>query len=214
MIISLINNPNDTFPRIPYIVAKMSRGVTPEQCRDDSLEKQIELLLKILSWGHLSVFEHTLFSFHLSGVSRICLDQLNRYRHASMCMESGRVVDLGEREIVMPESLMTSSHKEEIEQLLATTRNVYDQLKLEGLPREDLRFLIPMGISTQEIFSLNLRELFVVRSQRLCSQAQWEIRELVGLMSQRLIEATPSLTPFLDCMGAPCQTCKTKCKKE
>ena len=40
--------------------------------------------------GHLSVYEHAYFTFHVKGISRACLAQLTRHRHFSFpCAVSG-----------------------------------------------------------------------------------------------------------------------------
>ena len=50
------------------------------------------------------------------------------------------------------------------------------------VPKEDARFLLPNACTTEMYFSCNLRELIHIANERLCSRAQWEIREVVKEM--------------------------------
>ena len=43
--------------------------------------------------GHASPFEHTSFTFHISGVSRALLAQLSRHRHISLSVASQRFIN-------------------------------------------------------------------------------------------------------------------------
>jgi flavin-dependent thymidylate synthase len=47
---------------------------------------------------------------------------------------------------------------------------------------EDARFVLPNACTTSIGVSFNLRSLMHFMELRLCSHAQWEIRELAGLM--------------------------------
>ena len=47
--------------------------------------------------GHMSVYEHAYFTFHVSGISRACLAQLSRHRHFSFCVSGDTVVGYNRR---------------------------------------------------------------------------------------------------------------------
>ena len=53
---------------------------------------------------HHSVFEHAFYTFKIEGISRACLAQLTRHRHASYTVRSQRYCDESEAEFVFPDS--------------------------------------------------------------------------------------------------------------
>ena len=62
------------------------------------------------------------------------------------------------------------------------TNRYYDVLQQEGVPNEDARYILPNACVTSMYISCNLRELIHIANERLCTRAQWEIRELVKQM--------------------------------
>ena len=58
----------------------------------------------------------------------------------------------------------------------------YEELQAIGVPNEDARFVLPNACATSLYLSCNLRELIHIANERLCTKAQWEIRELVNEM--------------------------------
>ncbi len=50
------------------------------------------LLRNLFKLGHGSTFEHIYYTFKIEGISRACLGQLTRHRHASFTVESQRYV--------------------------------------------------------------------------------------------------------------------------
>jgi thymidylate synthase (FAD) len=77
-------------------------------------------------------------------------------------------------------------------------------------PKEDVRYILPNACATSLYLSCNLRELIHICNERLCSKAQWEIRELVQ-------EMVKLVDPDLKFMLVPkCKSgriiCHTPCK--
>ena len=58
----------------------------------------------------------------------------------------------------------------------------YKELQARGVPNEDARYILPNACTTELYLSCNLRELIHIANERLCSKAQWEIRDLVKEM--------------------------------
>ena len=58
----------------------------------------------------------------------------------------------------------------------------YKVYQADGIPNEDARYILPNACATDMYLSCNLRELIHMANERLCSRAQWEIRELVKKM--------------------------------
>jgi len=70
----------------------------------------------------------------------------------------------------------------------------YREMVSKGIPPEDARFIIPMGVQTKLVITMNAREL--VQSflpLRMCTKAQWEIRIVAWLLWRRLLSIHPRL---------------------
>ena len=65
--------------------------------------------------------------------------------------------------------------------MMATVMENYEDLT-EFAPNEDARYVLPNACTTELYLSCNLRELIHIANERLCTRAQWEIRNLVKWM--------------------------------
>ena len=72
---------------------------------DDEVEKMVA---RVRDAGHLSTFEHTMFTFGASGVSRSLTHQLVRHRHMSFEQKSQRYIKVkGSFPFITPPSIMS-----------------------------------------------------------------------------------------------------------
>lgn len=172
---------------------------------DDLLERvssrdQTEFVSKIMGMGHDSVLEHASFTFGIEGVSRVLLAQITRHRLASFSVQSQRYVSyengfgyivppkieaLGEEAVAEFEAQMDQMHQWYVawQEKLGTG---------EG-SNEDARFVLPGACETRMMVTMNVRELRHFFSLRMCSRAQWEIRELATRMHALCLEVAPAL---------------------
>jgi thymidylate synthase (FAD) len=74
---------------------------------------------------------------------------------------------------------------------------LYVDLQKYGISNEDARMVLPNACETQIEVKMNLRALMNFMNERLCSCAQWEIRELAMKMRNAIIEKVPGLMPYL-----------------
>jgi thymidylate synthase (FAD) len=65
---------------------------------------------------------------------------------------------------------------------ITNIEETYNNLIGDGVPKEDARYILPNACTTDLYLSCNLRELIHIANERLCTRAQWEIRELVKRM--------------------------------
>jgi thymidylate synthase (FAD) len=143
-------------------------------------EKLVKNLNKL---GHHSVFEHVWFTFKIEGISRACLAQLTRHRHASFTVRSQRYCEEGNFKAVVPDSIWNDKVlRDNYFNLMEMIGNHYDGLRESGIKREDARFVLPEATQTELYISLNLRELMHIYELRSTSNAQWEIRNLTNYM--------------------------------
>lgn len=151
-------------------------------CYDSTPKAPLKLVKHLYNNGHHSVFEHIYFTFKIEDISRACSHQLVRHRHCSFTQRSQRYCTEESFGIVEPKSIMGIDTKDGFGNLMLTLDDHYRELQARGVPNEDARYILPNACTTELYLSCNLRELIHIANERLCSRAQWEIRELVKAM--------------------------------
>lgn len=160
-------NPIDTIAKIASI------------CYDSNPKNPLGLVKHLYKNGHHSVFEHIYFTFKIEGISRACSHQLVRHRHCSFTQRSQRYCSEDGFAFVIPDTI---EHVDKIggySNFIDIVAENYNELVAHGVPNEDARMVLPNACATSLYLSCNLRELIHIANERLCSRAQWEIRELV-----------------------------------
>lgn len=147
-------------------------------CYDSNPSDQMKLVKHLYKNGHHSVFEHIHFTFKIEGISRACSHQLVRHRHCSFTQRSQRYCGESDFEYVSPPSI---GDQNPYDAMMSELMEDYDSL-LEIAPKEDARYILPNACCTDIYLSCNLRELIHICNERLCTKAQWEIREVVKKM--------------------------------
>jgi len=184
-------------------------------------QDQSRFVQSLMDMGHLSVMEHASFTFGVEGVSRVLLAQLTRHRLASFSVQSQRYVsyEKGFGYIVPPQIAALGPEEEaEYHRQMDQIHEWYTtwQAKLgkkgEG-SNEDARFVLPGACETRLLVTMNVRELRHFFSLRMCSRAQWEIRELATRMHKLCLETAPEL--FRDagpaCLRGKCDQGEKSC---
>lgn len=153
--------------------------------------------------NHGTVWEHTLFTFGIEGVSRALSHQLVRHRIASYDQQSQRYVNSSQFEYVIPPSIKRNADMlSGFEETMQALQKVYDIMIENGIPKEDARFVLPNACQTRLICSMNIRTLVHFFSLRLCSRAQWEIRAMANEMWKLCNEVSPVI---FGNVGAACK---------
>ena len=167
-------------------------------CYDSQPSEDGRIIKSCARSGHLSVWEHMNFTFRVDGISRACMAQFTRHRLASFSVRSQRYCNESGFGVVIPPSI---AHKDLPRQtfnnFIENARNVYNYLVDSGVPPEDARYVLPNACETELTVTMNARELMHFCNERLCTRAQWEIRELAGLMAEAAISEVPEIAPFL-----------------
>lgn len=176
-------------------------------CYDSDPKDPAKLVKRLYKNGHHSVFEHVYFTFKIEGISRACSHQLVRHRHCSFTQRSQRYCSEDAFEYVVPQSCSGDGC---FEYRMMRINEWYEGWQSDDVPNEDARYILPNACATSLYVSCNLRELIHIANERLCSRAQWEIRELVQQMV-KLVD------PELRWMLVPkCQSgfliCNSPCK--
>ena len=181
-------------------------------CYDSDPKDPMKLVQHLYKGGHHSVFEHIYFTFKIEGISRACSHQLVRHRHCSFTQRSQRYCSEDGFGVTKPQTIENIDGKYGYENLMSVIEDHYNELQAIGVPNEDARYILPNACATSLYLSCNLRELIHMANERLCTRAQWEIRDLVKAMCQ-LVE------PQLQFMLVPkCKSgriiCNTPCGGE
>ena len=148
-------------------------------CYDSDPKNHLGLVKHLYKNGHHSVFEHIYFTFKIEGISRACSHQLVRHRMCSFTQRSQRYCSEDNFKYVTPPTLDRCIFDGD----MATVQDWYDDYKsVYDTPNEDARYILPNACCTDLYLSCNLRELIHIANERLCTRAQWEIRDLVKQM--------------------------------
>jgi len=193
-------------------------------------EKEVKKLMKLsvkLRLGSVLDFPHYIFAFE--GVSRAFTHQLVRHRVAAYVQQSLRRVkvnpELDPRDpwFVIPPSLVLEGADvvlRYVESQLAAGRT-YLYLLGSGVPPEDARYALPIGIKTFIACIMNAEELLHVVKVRSCASAQWEIRSAVLALLTGLNLVYPSIFSYAGphcvydgvCRGGGGQRCCSNVKE-
>ncbi len=171
------------------LIAKTAR--VSHRSEESNLSSEEELVQKLIKWGHFSVLEVATATFLIEGISRACTHQLVRHRHLSFVQESLRYVQpMGDH--IIPPSVAFSSYRDKMKELADKARSFYQEMVANGIPKEDARFILPIGTPTRIMVTGNFRAWReVIEKRGLSPNAQWEIRELLSEILTRLNAAAP-----------------------
>ena len=148
--------------------------------------------------GHTSVTEFCDFTFHIEGISRALSHQLVRHRMASYAQRSQRYCSENGFGYVKPRTIKADSPAEVIyNNAMDYLSNTYKLLQELDIPNEDARMVLPNACTTCIEVKMNLRALMNFMNERLCTCAQWEIRQLALAMKKVIVEKYPELEPYL-----------------
>src|SRR4051812_2723690 len=176
-------------------------------------EDQASYLDNVLASGHGSVLEHASYTFAFRDVSRVFTHELVRHRAGSaFSQESLRYVRLSEIGFRIPPALeplrdRVVSIVEQLEELQADAARELG-LDDEGVPfavkkevTSALRRLAPIGLSTDIIWTANIRTLRHVIALRTAAGAEEELRLVFDAVAQLARAEAPAL--FGDFARAP-----------
>lgn len=178
-------------------------GLNPNVTRTRTDQK--EYFANILRSAHGSVMEHANYSFALRNVSRVFTHELVRHRAGSaFSQESLRYVRLTDIGFRVPPALepVRDQVLSIVEQLEEFQVSAADKLGIdeEGLPfhvkkeiTSALRRLAPIGLSTDIIWTANVRTLRHVIEMRTAEGAEEELRIVFNDIAETMITEAPGL---------------------
>lgn len=157
-------------------------------------EKDLKLIMKVLSSGHKSVIEHQTLSVAFNDVSVLVEQFVIEFRLASYTVKSRRYVDFSSAGYVIPQKLTGKAHE-----MYCARMNelfgVYTQLLEMGVPKEDARFVLPYCLRSNFFMTLDARELIHMICTMLYGRgsAYEEIYSLGQQLKQQFGEIYPGV---------------------
>ncbi len=204
--------------------ARISRDPRPADELRAAARKEVERARRsnqaiIFKMGHHSVAEHAIFNFDIIGVSRLALEEIEKFRLCSYTEKSQRYIKLGD-DFVIPEEVRKAGleriflktvraqnalYHDLHEKLRPYIFNIYKELAenpknhsaLEGWAKEDARYVVSLATEGQVGLTLNARNLELV-VRRFAAKKLVELRELGGRIAALAREVAPSIILFVE----------------
>jgi thymidylate synthase (FAD) len=164
-----------------------------------------EYLDNVLASGHGSVLEHANYTFAFRDVSRVFTHELVRHRAGSAFSQESlryvRLTDIGFRipPVLEPIRDQVVSIVEQLEELQVSAAQELG-IDDDGIPfavkkevTSALRRLAPIGLSTDIIWTANVRTLRHVIALRTAPGAEEELRLVFDLVAQLALAEAPAL---------------------
>lgn len=168
----------------------------------------------VFEMGHSSIAEHAVFNLDVLRVSRLLVEEIEKFRLASYTEKSQRYV-LFEDDFVIPAEVRKAGLEEAFTATVHMQHRFYQELYeklrpfifaqhpelaadpanrllLEGWAKEDARYIIPLATETQLGMTVNARNLELM-IRRLAAAPLTEAHEY----SRRLFDATKEIAPSL-----------------
>ncbi len=155
-----------------------------------------ELIKKVIKKKHHSVLEHGMATFRIKGGSRTFTHELVRHRLMSPSQESQRYVEYGKTrnfDVVLPPTIEQSPFKDRYLEMAAECEALYTDMVKSEIPKEDARYILPGGTTSEIVISANFREFRHIFQVRCNPRAHWEIRGICLKMLEILLKEVPIL---------------------
>lgn len=189
------------------IVASEADKYFGRRATDGKAGSEADRLFRLITGsGHTSTLEHLSFTFAINGVSRALLAQLTRHRVGfSYSVQSQRYVRFGSEDrsggasYTIPPSVVAKGADEIYIYAMGKAQELYDTLRMAGVPAEDARFVLPNGATCNLVLTANLTALLgLYRKRRKGNGAQWEIAELVEQLRNEVQTVEPWTSEYFE----------------
>ena len=174
------------------------------------LEVTDEQIRKMLKWTKemklSSVLDFGYYIVSIEGVSRSFTHQWVRYRIAAHMQQSLRYVKVDTRSVdwfVIPPEIVKKGPDVVVRYIRSALESgrMYLELISSGVPPEDARFVLPIGVKTHISSAFDPEELIHIIYQRTCFDSQWEIRAVAYALLLAGLIVHPNI---FEGVGPPC----------
>ena len=175
------------------LLAGICYGKTGEQDPEQCIKRAYHCVTK----GHLSTLRFAHATFMVEDISRICSHQFVRSKHLDFLQRSQRYCNEGEVKIILPPSIK-GENKTIFETVYAELTQVYKDLIAKGVKKEDARFILPQGTTTELLVVGNFQAWYDFIKLRSGKEVQWEIRAVAHEINRQLHGIAPNIFVELD----------------
>ena len=172
------------------LLAGICYGKTGEQSPEQCIKRAYHCVTK----GHLSTLRFAHATFLVEDISRICSHQFVRSKHLDFLQRSQRYCNENETNMVMPKSISNLK----IENHIANAYELYKNLITDGVKKEDARFILPQGTTTELLAVGNFQAWYDFIKLRSGKEVQWEIRAVAHEINRQLHSIAPNIFVELD----------------
>jgi len=169
-------------------------------CYDAKDDSDWEAIARhVIEHNHATAYRHVNLKFRIEGVSRAFSHQFVRHNVGVVHNQrSQRYVVEDGFDYVMPGSIARNERARTMfAELMELIRDVYVDFIEMGIPPEDARYVLANATETKIDTSFSLQALRHFCAERLCSAAQWEIRQVARQMVECVREVNPVIASFL-----------------
>jgi thymidylate synthase (FAD) len=167
------------------LLAGICYGKTGEQSPEQCIKRAYHCVTK----GHLSTLRFAHATFLIEGISRICSHQFVRSKHLDFLQRSQRYCNEEETNVVIPESIS----KYGVQDFVYNAQILYENLIKNGVKKEDARFILPQGTTTELLVVGNFQAWYDFIKLRSGKEVQWEIREVAHEINHQLHKIAPNV---------------------
>lgn len=161
----------------------------------ESSEK-LEEEIKYMATSIPSSWEFVDCIFAINGISRATAQQVTRTRTATFAMQSQRVTDMSEVTWDPRDGYKTDFGKS-FDEAMGDSISAYSDFVSAGMPLEDARDLLPIGVHCNLVAKYNLRTLVeLCRSRERSLRVQGPYQELVRRMREEVEAVWPWVHHF------------------
>ena len=168
---------------------------------DDGGEKDKELIDRVGNkFKHNSTLEHLNYTFYIKGISRACLQEVARHRHASLSVKSSRYTlkELKEEEVLDYEKYLVFTGDVNVDDASSRALDRLQAILKSGVSNDIAKYCLPESYKTELTYTINARSLQNFLSLRSDKSALWEIRDLAKALFDTLPEEHKYL--FKECI--------------
>lgn len=156
---------------------------------DSSTEQCIKRATHCVTKGHLSTLRFAHATFLIEDISRICSHQFVRSKHLDFLQRSQRYCNEEETNVVIPESIS----KYDVHDFVYNAQILYENLIKNGVKKEDARFILPQGTTTELLVVGNFQAWYDFIKLRSGKEVQWEIRAVAHEINRQLHSIAPNI---------------------
>ena len=170
------------------LLAGICYGKTGEQSPEQCIKRAEHCVTK----GHLSTLRFAHATFLVEDISRICSHQFVRSKHLDFLQRSQRYCSEGEVAMVIPESIEFKLG-DKVNNAVQSLAYLYQELLDAGVKKEDARFILPQGTTTELLVVGNFQAWYDFIKLRSGKEVQWEIRAVAHEINRQLHGIAPNV---------------------